>query len=143
MLMGEHSHTVDAKGRVILPAEFREELGERFVITRGLETCLWVFGELEWNTLSRKLAALPVSKKEVRDVTRFFMAGARQLACDRPGRCLLPAHLGDYARLSKDAVLNGMINRVEVWSKAEWESYSAGIQPSVTNLAEALADLGI
>ena len=143
MLMGEHSHTVDAKGRVILPAEFREELGERFVITRGLETCLWVFGELEWNTLSRKLAALPVSKKEVRDVTRFFMAGARQLECDRQGRFLIPANLRDYARLSKDAVLNGMINRIEVWSKTEWESYSAGIQPSVTNLADALADLGI
>lgn len=143
MLMGEHTHTVDAKGRVILPAEFRDEIGERFVITRGLETCLWVFAEPEWDKLSRKLASLPVSRKEVRDVTRFFMAGARLLECDRQGRFLIPANLRDYARLGKDAVLSGMINRVELWSKAEWEAYSAGIQPSVTSMAEALTDLGI
>ena len=109
MLMGEYAHTIDAKGRVILPADFRAELGESFVITKGLDNCLFVYGQEEWASLSAKLRELPLAKSEARAFVRFFFSGARQLECDRQGRFLVPGNLRQYALLEKDVVLIGKI----------------------------------
>ena len=143
MLMGEYVHSIDAKGRIILPADFREELGEHFVITKGLDNCLFVYDEEEWNNLSQKLRQLPLSKPEARAFVRFFFAGARTLECDRQGRFSVPGNLRSYAMLEKDVVLIGVSNRIEVWSKTEWTRYNDTVNPTVTQIAETLADLGI
>ena len=143
MLMGEYVHSIDAKGRIILPADFREELGEHFVITKGLDNCLFVYDEEEWNNLSQKLRQLPLSKPEARAFVRFFFAGARTLEFDRQGRFLVPGNLRSYAMLEKDVVLIGVSNRIEVWSKTEWTRYNDTVNPTVTQIAETLADLGI
>ena len=143
MLMGEYLHSVDVKGRIILPVDFREELGTTFVITKGLDRCLFVYHQSEWKVLSEKLKQLPLSKPEARAFVRFFFSGARQLECDKQSRFLVPANLRDYAMLEKDVVLIGVSNRIEVWNKAQWEAYNDEINPMVTTIAETLTDLGI
>lgn len=143
MLMGEYMHTIDSKGRVIMPVDFREELGDSFVVTKGLDNCLFIYGQDEWLNLSAKLKQLPLAKSEARAFVRFFFSGARQMSCDRQGRFLVPSTLRSYALLEKDVVLIGVSNRIEVWSKAEWTRYNSDITPSVSKIAEALADLGI
>ena len=141
--MGEYMHTIDAKGRVILPADFRAELGEHFVITKGLDNCLFVYTQAEWERLSEKLRQLPLSKPEARAFVRFFFSGARTSECDKQGRFLVPPNLRSYAALEKDVVLIGVSNRIEVWAKAAWEHYNDEINPSVTQIAETLVELGI
>lgn len=143
MLMGEYLHTIDVKGRIILPIKFREELGENFIITKGLDNCLFVYDQREWGILEGKLKQLPLAKPEARAFVRFFFSGAMQLECDKQGRFLVPGNLRDYARLEKDVVLIGVSNRVEVWDKAEWEKYNDEISPTVARIAETLVDLGI
>ena len=141
MFMGEYKHSIDAKGRIILPADFREELTDNFVITKGLDNCLFLYTAEEWDKLSTKLRQLPLAKAEARAFVRFFFAGARQAECDRQGRFLVPANLRAHAKLQKDVVLIGISNRIEVWSKAEWDRYNEEITPS--SIAETLVDLGI
>lgn len=141
--MGEYMHSIDTKGRVILPADFRADLGECFVITKGLDNCLFIYTTSEWEKLSEKLKQLPLAKAEARAFVRFFFAGARQMECDKQGRFLIPANLRAHAKLQKDVVLIGISNRIEVWSKAEWERYNEEITPSVSSIAETLVDLGI
>ena len=143
MLMGEYFHTIDTKGRVILPADFRSELGETFIITKGLDSCLFIYTMDEWEGLSTKLRQLPLAKAEARAFVRFFFSGARQLECDRQGRFLVPANLRAHARLQKEVVLIGVSSRIELWSREEWTRYNDEINPSVANLAENLVDLGI
>ena len=143
MFMGEYKHSIDAKGRIILPADFREELTDNFVITKGLDNCLFLYTAEEWDKLSTKLRQLPLGKAEARAFVRFFFAGARQAECDRQGRFLVPANLRAHAKLQKDVVLIGISNRIEVWSKAEWDRYNEEITPSVSSIAETLVDLGI
>ena len=143
MLMGEYLHSIDVKGRIILPVDFREELGTTFIITKGLDRCLFVYHQSEWKVLSEKLKQLPLSKPEARAFVRFFFSGARQLECDKQSRFLVPANLRDYAMLEKDVVLIGVSNRIEVWNKAQWEAYNDEINPMVTTIAETLTDLGI
>ena len=143
MLMGEYMHAIDAKGRVILPADFRAELGESFVITKGLDNCLFLYDQDEWNKLSDKLKQLPLAKPEARAFVRFFFSGARMLECDRQGRFLVPGTLRAYATLEKEVVLIGVSNRIEVWSKVNWTKYNDEINPAVTKIAETLVDLGI
>ena len=143
MLMGEYLHTIDAKGRIILPVKFRDELGDNFVITKGLDNCLFIYDQTEWEILSGKLKQLPLAKPEARAFVRFFFAGAMQLECDKQGRFLVPGNLREYAVLEKDVVLIGVSNRVEVWSKSTWEKYNEEISPAVAEIAETLVDLGI
>jgi len=143
MLMGEYFHTIDAKGRIILPADFRAELGEAFIITKGLDNCLFVYEQAEWDILAAKLKQLPMAKPEARAFVRFFFSGARQLECDKQGRFLVPGNLRAHAVLEKDVVLIGVSNRLEVWSKEKWNAYNDEINPAVTKIAETLADLGI
>lgn len=143
MLMGEYMHSIDAKGRVILPADFRADLGESFIITKGLDNCLFIYTMAEWDNLSAKLKQLPLAKAEARAFVRFFFSGARKLECDRQGRFLVPANLREYAKLQKDVVLLGISSRIELWSKDEWQRYNEDINPSVSSIAETLVDLGI
>ena len=143
MLMGEYMHTIDAKGRVILPADFRSELGESFIITKGLDSCLFIYTMTEWENLSTKLKQLPLAKAEARAFVRFFFSGARQLECDKQGRFLVLATLRAHAKLQKDVVLIGISSRIELWSREEWNRYNEEINPSVSSIAENLVDLGI
>ena len=143
MLMGEYMHTIDAKGRVILPADFRSELGDAFVITKGLDSCLFIYGQAAWETLSGKLRQLPLGKQQARDFTRFFFSSARTLDCDRQGRFLVPGTLRAYAGLQKEVVLIGVSDRVELWDRDAWTRYNDEINPSVTEIAAQLTDLGI
>ncbi|MCR5175394.1 MAG: division/cell wall cluster transcriptional repressor MraZ [Anaerovibrio sp.] len=143
MLMGEYMHSIDAKGRVILPADFRAELGDSFIVTKGLDGCLFIYAQSEWEQLSAKLRQLPLAKTEARAFVRFFFAGARQVELDKQGRFLVPATLRQHASLQKDVVLIGVSSRIEVWSKDEWLKYNEEINPAVSAIAETLADLGI
>ncbi len=143
MLMGEFMHSIDAKGRVIMPADFRLELGDVFFITKGLDGCLFVYAKSEWEVLSQKLKELPLAKTEARAFVRFFFAGARMVECDKQGRFLVPSNLRTYAGLTKSVVLAGVMNRVELWDKEAWTKYTGEVNPAVTKIAENLAELGI
>lgn len=141
--MGEFLHSVDNKGRLILPAKFREEIGDSFVVTKGLDTCLFVYTKEEWSNLENKLKQLPLAKTEARAFVRFFFAGASELECDKQGRFLLPTNLREYAKLDKDVVVIGVSSRIEIWSKDVWNDYNEQIGPAVAEIAENLVDLGI
>lgn len=143
MLLGEYQHSIDAKGRVILPAKFREEIGENCIATKGLEKCLFVYPKQEWSTIESKLKQLPLAKAEARAFVRFFFSGAAELECDKQGRVLVPSNLRDYAALDKDIVIIGVLNRIEIWDKTAWEEYNNQIGPTVNDIAEHLVDLGI
>ena len=121
MFMGEYNHTIDAKGRLIIPAKFREQLGDEFVVTKGMDGCLFVFDNSEWQVFAEKLRSLPMIDKEVRQFTRFFLAGAASVEVDKQGRILLPSVLRDFAGITKDTVLIGVGSRIEIWSKDRWE----------------------
>ena len=138
--MGEYNHSIDAKGRVIIPSKFREKLGDRFIVTKGLDGCLWVFPTSEWESFSEKLTSLPVARKDARNFTRFFMAGATEAETDKMGRILLPQVLRDYAKLEKDAVLIGTGTRVEIWNAQTWSDISSF--DNVDDLAEQMGEWG-
>ena len=120
MFMGEYNHVIDAKGRLIIPARFRELLGEEFIMTRGLDGCLSVYPMDEWETFEKKLRALPLTNKNARTFTRFFVAGATNCELDRQGRVLVPQPLREFAGLEKEVVITGNLNRIEIWSKEKW-----------------------
>ena len=143
--MGEYAHSIDTKGRIILPADFRQELGVSFVITKGLDSCLFLYGQQAWEELAAKLRALPLARPEARAIVRFFFSGARTLECDKQGRFLVPANLRTYAgiQLREDVVLTGADSRIEVWSRARWSAYSSEVEPDVTAIAASLSELGI
>lgn len=141
MLMGEYSHSLDAKGRIIIPAKLREQLGDTFVVSKGLEGCLFVFPPAEWEKLSNKIQALPLTDPRGRKFSRYFFSGASELEVDKQGRALLPPNLREEAKLEKDVVLCGVGNRVEIWSKEKWEDISH--YDDIEELAEQLAELGI
>ncbi len=138
--MGEYNHSIDAKGRVIVPSKFREKLGDRFIVTKGLDGCLWVFPSSEWEAFSEKLTSLPVARKDARNFTRFFMAGATEAETDKMGRILLPQVLRDYAKLDKEAVLIGTGSRVEIWNSDTWADISSF--DNVDDLAEQMGEWG-
>ncbi len=141
MFMGEYSHTIDAKGRLIIPAKFREELGDEFVVTKGLDGCLFIYPMEEWKTFEKKLEALPLTNKNARKFSRFFVAGAATCELDKQGRILVPATLREFAGLEKDVVLTGNLNRIEVWSKAMWNENND--YDDMDAIAEGMQDMGI
>jgi MraZ protein len=138
--MGEYHHTVDEKGRMIIPAKFRDALGARFVMTRGLDNCLFVYPMDEWAQMEQKLKALPLMKADARAFTRFFLSGATECELDKQGRVTIPPNLREHARLESNAVVIGVSNRVEVWSKEMWETYSQNSEASFNEIAEKLVD---
>ena len=138
MLMGEYHHTIDEKGRLIIPSKFRLELGESFVVTRGLENCLFVYSLVEWEKISSKLKTLPFTKKDARNFSRFFLSGACQLEFDKQGRINLPDTLISYADLIKDCVVVGVGDRLEIWSSELWDKFFMDNQDNLSDMAENL-----
>ena len=143
LFMGEYNHTVDTKGRLIIPSKFRELLGDEFIVTKGLDGCLFVFPQNEWQAFEEKLRTLPLNQKGARQFTRFFVAGATPCELDKQGRILLPATLREFAGLDKDVVLAGMLNRIEIWSKAKWTENNALDDDDMDDIAEQMTDLGL
>lgn len=141
MFMGEYNHTIDAKGRLIIPAKFREVLGEEFVVTKGMDGCLFVFDNPEWQVFADKLRGLPMIDKEARQFTRFFLAGAAGVEVDKQGRILLPAVLRSFAGLEKEVALVGVGSRIEIWDKATWEEKNQ--YDDMDEIAENMEGLGI
>lgn len=141
MFMGEYNHTIDAKGRLIIPSKFRETLGDEFVVTKGLDGCLFVYDNKEWSAFEEKLKSLPLTNKDARQFVRFFLAGATQAEVDKQGRILVPGNLREFAGLEKEVVLVGVASRVEIWSKSRWED--AASYDDVEEIAEHMAELGL
>lgn len=141
MLIGEYEHSLDAKGRLIMPAKLREDIGESFIVTKGLDGCLFAFSKSEWSNFEEKLKALPVSNKNARDFSRFFFAGAIECEIDKQGRFLISSNLRDFANLEKDVVIIGMTSRLEIWSKEKWTKCDENI--SADEIAENMSMLGI
>ncbi len=143
MFMGEYQHSVDDKGRLIVPAKFRDTLGEKFVVTKGLDNCLFVYPQAEWANLESKLKALPLTNANARAFARFMFSGATEVEVDKQGRITLPQTLRDHARLDRDVLVIGVNTRAEIWSVEEWKRYQDQAGESYEEIAEKIVDLGI
>lgn len=141
MLMGEYKHTVDTKGRLIVPSKFREHLNGQFVLTRGLDHCLFGYPLEEWEILEEKLRALPLTKKDARAFTRFFFSGATEVEIDKQGRINIPSSLRQYAKVEKECVIIGVSNRLEIWAKDLWDDYYDDSEQSFNDIAENIIDV--
>ncbi|MCZ2492394.1 transcriptional regulator MraZ [Dellaglioa algida] len=142
MFMGEFKHTLDTKGRLIIPAKFREELGDKFVITRGMDGCLFGYTQTEWALLEDNLKTLPLTKKDSRAFVRFLYSAATECEFDKQGRINIPASLRQHADLEKKCVLVGVSNRFEVWSEDRWNSFSESASENFDEIAENMVDFG-
>lgn len=143
MFIGEFEHSVDAKGRVIMPAKLRDDIGEKFIITKGLDGCLFAYSQTEWNNFEEKLKTLPLTNKNARDFVRFFLSGAVECEIDKQGRFLIPNNLRTYATLLKEIVIIGVGTRIEIWNKENWTKYSSNENISADEIAENMTMLGI
>ena len=141
MLIGEYEHSMDAKGRLIMPAKLRIDMGEKFIVTKGLDGCLFAFSQNEWLNFETKLKTLPLSDRNARNFVRFFLSGATECEIDKQGRFLLPNNLRMVANLKKEAVIIGVGTRLEIWDKATWEKCDEQI--SADEIAENMTMLGI
>lgn len=142
MFMGQYNHTIDAKGRVIIPAKFREKLGDSFVVTKGLDGCLYGYAEKEWTAFEERLGTLPITNKNTRQFTRFFLAGAAECELDKQGRILIPAVLREFAGLEKDVVLVGSASKIEIWSKERFDESNAEYEGNMDDVAANMENLG-
>lgn len=143
MFMGEYSHSIDAKGRLIVPAKLREQLGDSFVITKGLDGCLFVYPNSEWKNIEARFREVPLTTKDARKFTRFFFAGAAQEEVDSQGRVLIPQTLRQYAGLDKEVLLVGVLDRIEIWDKKRWDDNSTYSESDMDEIAEHMAQLGL
>jgi MraZ protein len=143
MFIGEYQHTVDEKGRLAIPSKFRKELAKGAVVTRGLDSCLFVFTAAEWKKLAEKLAELPMSQPNARAFARLMLAGAMDVKLDTQGRVLLPEYLRGYAKLGKESVVAGLYSRLEIWDKGAWEKYKKKTESNSNDIAEKLGELGV
>ena len=143
MFYGEYQHTLDPKNRVIIPSKLREGLGDKFILTRGFDNCLFAYSLEEWRNFEGKMKTLPMTDRDARAFMRFFFASASECEVDKQGRILIPQNLKEYAGLEKELYIIGMASRVEVWSKARWEEYTSGENLNADKLAEKLAMLGM
>ena len=143
MLIGEYEHTLDVKGRLIMPAKLREDIGDNFIITKGLDGCLFGFSLSEWTQFEEKLKSLPLTNKNARDFVRFFLSGAVNVEIDKQGRFLVASNLREYASMEKEVVIIGVGTRIEFWSKDKWIKYNSSENISADNLAENMTILGI
>jgi len=143
MLIGEYKHTLDNKGRLILPSKFREELSEKFIITKGLDNCLFGYSISEWQILEDKLKKLPLTNKEARAFLRFFFSGACEIDIDKQGRVLIPQNLREYASIERDVFVIGVMTRIEIWSEKNWLEYNGQANLSVDLIAKKMEELGI
>jgi len=142
MFYGEYEHTIDKKGRLIIPSKFRDSFKEydveKLYITRGLDKCLFVFTESEWKSQESKFKSISFTKSESRKFNRIYFAGASQLECDKQGRILIPKYLKEYAGIKRDVMIVGVSNRIEVWSRDAWQHYYNGAKESFEDIAEKL-----
>ena len=143
MLIGEYTHTIDTKGRMIMPAKLKDDIGENFVITKGLDGCLFVYSKAEWKNFEDKLRSFPLTNKDARALVRFFLAGAIECEIDKQGRFLISSNLREFASLEKDVVIIGVLDKIEIWSKDKWLEYSNKENLEVDEIAEKIANLGI
>ena len=139
MFIGEYEHSVDAKGRVIMPAKLREDIGEKFILTKGLDGCLFAYSQTEWTNFEEKLKTLPLTNKNARDFVRFFLSGAIECEIDKQGRFLIPSNLRDYSKLDKEIVILGDGTRIEIWNKEIWKKGANNI--SADEIAENMDKL--
>ena len=140
MFMGEFQHQLDAKGRMIVPAKFREELTEHFMITRGLDKCLFGYTLTEWAAIEEKLKALPLTRRDARKFMRMFFSGAVEVEMDKQGRINIPKHLMEYAGLSKEATVIGVSSRIEIWDRKLWSDFYEETEEEFETIAEELID---
>jgi MraZ protein len=143
MFIGEYNHTVDNKGRLSIPSKFRRKLKEGVVITRGLDSCLFLYPKTEWEKLATKLSQLPISQANNRAFTRLMLAGAWDVKLDKQGRVMVPDYLRKYAGLGKKTVIAGLFNRLEIWDVDKWSKYKDGTEKSSNEIAEALGEIGV
>ena len=143
MLIGEYEHSLDVKGRLIMPAKLREDMGEKFIITKGLDGCLFGFSQTEWSNFEEKLKTLPLTNKNARDFVRFFLSGAIECEIDKQGRFLIASNLREYANMEKDVVIIGVGTRLEIWNRDKWKNYTSGENISADEIAENMTMLGI
>ena len=141
MFMGRYNHTIDPKGRLSIPSKYREILGDEFVVSKGMDGCLFVYANDAWKEFETKLASLPMVNEEARQLVRFFLSGAQYVTVDKQGRILVPQDLRDFAGLEKDVVLAGTGKKIEMWSLEKWEEKNAQID--INKLAQGMANLGL
>lgn len=141
--MGEYRHNVDTKGRLIVPAKFREDLGEVFVLTRGLDQCLFGYPMSEWKIIEEKIKSLPLTKKDARAFARFFFSGATECEIDKQGRINIPTTLLQYGKIEKECVVLGVSNRIEIWDKEIWGNYFTESEESFADIAENMIDFDL
>ena len=140
MFMGEHVHTIDLKGRIIIPAKFREHLNDGFILTRGMDGCLFGYPPQEWIQFEEKLKKLSIAKKDARAFTRFFFSGATEVKIDKQGRINIPTTLRQHAALEKECVIIGVSNRIEIWAQDRWDEYFTMSEDAFNDIAENLFD---
>ena len=143
MFIGEYQHSIDPKGRLAVPAKFRQALSKGAVVTKGLDDCLFLFSKTEWQKLADKLAALPIAKANTRAFARLMLAGAMEAEIDKQGRMLIPDYLRKYASIKKKVVITGLYNRLEIWDEIKWNKYKQGTETKSGDIAEALGELGV
>ena len=143
MLMGEFHHNIDEKSRLIIPSKFRSELGERFIITKGLDRCLFVYSEVEWNKIMQKVSNLQFTKKNVRAFERSFIGGASLIEFDKQGRINITSPLVHYANITKECVIIGVNERLEIWSKESFDEYIKTNEDSLEEITENIFDSGL
>lgn len=143
MLLGEYKHNLDIKGRMAIPAKFRDKLSAGAIITRGIDNCLFVFANAEWEKLAEKLIALPLAQADARAFVRLMLSGATDVEIDAQGRILIPDSLRKYAGIKKEVVVAGLYNRVEIWDEATWNAYKTKTETTSEEIAEKLGELGI
>lgn len=143
MLLGEYNHTIDEKSRIIMPSKFRDDLGSTFVITKGFDTCLFVFSVDEWRNFENKLKELPLSNENARKYVRYFLAGACECQIDKQGRILIPGNLKEHALLKKDIVITGVSTRAEIWDREKWNNYTSAENIDLNEIASHMSEYGI
>ena len=142
-MIGEYTHTIDAKKRLAIPSKLRKELGAKAVITRGLDNCLFIYPFKEWQKLVDKLSNLPIGQRDTRGFGRLMLAGASEADLDSLGRVLIPDYLKKYAQLKRNVVIAGVYNRLEIWDEARWNTFKRQSEKDVDNIAERLGELGV
>ena len=143
MLLGEYKHNLDPKGRVAVPAKFRDKLSSGVIVTKGFDNCLLVFAMKEWEVLAQKLVVLPIAQADSRAFGRHMLAGATDVEIDAQGRILIPDYLRKYADLKKEVVLAGLYSRVEIWDATRWAEYKRKTESASDEIAERMGELGI
>jgi len=143
MFIGEHSHTIDTKGRLSIPAKYRRELAEGIVVTRGLDHCLFLYSHRDWEKIAERLAGLPISQRKSRAFARLMLAGAWDAELDSQGRILVPEYLRTFAGIKKQVTVTGLYNRIELWDENAWHEYKQQTEAASEEIAEGMAELGI